>query len=192
LIDFENVQPKNLALLEPHPFDVLVFIGANQIKLPRNVVLAMQALGKKAKYVEIDGSGPNALDFHIAYYIGELVAADPKGIFHIISKDRGFDPLIRHLKAKKIDVRRESDLAEIPPLRIPKKAKEDDKIDAIVRNLQGRGQSRPRKVKTLQNTINNLVSEDLSEDELVAVINELKERKLITVSNGSVRYTLPG
>ena len=79
-----------------------------------------------------------------------------------------------------------------PALRIPKKAKEDDKIDAIVRNLQGRGQSRPRKVKTLQNTINNLVSEDLSEDELVAVINELKERKLITVSNGSVRYTLPG
>ena len=192
LIDFENVQPKNLALLESHPFEVFVFIGATQTKLPRNVVLAMQALGKQATYVEIDGTGPNALDFHIAYYIGELVAADPKGIFHIISKDRGFDPLIRHLKAKKIDVRRESDLAEIPPLRIPKKAKKDDKIEAIVRNLVGRGQSRPRKLKTLQNTISNLVSEDLSDEEMTAVIDELKKRKLIAVTNGSVRYTLPG
>ena len=191
LIDFENVQPKNLSLLESHPFEVLVFIGATQTKLPRHVVVAMQALGKQARYVEIDGSGPNALDFHIAYYIGELVAADPMGKFHIISKDKGFDPLIRHLKGKKVDIRRESDLAEIPPLRIPKKAKKDDKIDAIVRNLIGRGQSRPRKLKTLQNTISNLVSEDLGDAEMTAVIDELKRRKLIAVTNGSVRYTLP-
>jgi len=146
LIDFENVQPKNLSILAAHPFKVLVFIGANQTKVPRHVAVAMQALGDRAKYVEIDGSGPNALDFHIAYYIGELAAADPTGSFHIISKDKGFDPLIRHLKGKKIQVRRETDLAEIPNLRIPKKAKKDDMIDAIVKNLVGRGPSRPRKV----------------------------------------------
>lgn len=191
LIDFENVQPKNLMLLETHPFKVFVFIGANQTKLPRHVVVAMQALGSKAKYVEIDGSGPNALDFHIAYYIGELAAADPKGHFHIISKDRGFDPLIRHLTGKKIWVRRVNDLAEIPDLRIPKKAKADDKIDAIVNNLIGRGQSRPRKVKTLQNTISHLVSEELSNAELTTLIDELQKRKFIVVTNGNIRYTLP-
>jgi hypothetical protein len=191
LIDFENVQPKNLALLEPHPFEVLVFVGANQTKLPRNVVLAMQALGRKAKYVEIDGSGPNALDFHIAYYIGELVAANRQGVFHIISKDKWFDPLVRHLKGMNVNIRRETDLAEIPPLRIPKQAKKDDKIDAIVKNLAGRGLARPRKVRTLQNTISNLVSEKLSESELLAIIDELKKRKYIAVVNGNIRYTLP-
>ena len=67
LIDFENVQPKNLELLEGHPFKVLVFVGANQTKLPMPVVKAMQALGQKAEYIEISGSGRNALDFHIAY-----------------------------------------------------------------------------------------------------------------------------
>jgi len=191
LVDFENVQPKNLNLLETQPFKVFVFIGANQTKLPRHVVVSMQALGGNAKYVEIDGSGPNALDFHIAYYMGALVAADPQGHFHIISKDKGFDPLIRHLKGKKIWVRRENDLAEIPNLRIPKKAKADDKIDAIVNNLIGRGQSRPRKIKTLQNTISHLVSEELSNGELADLVRELQKRKFIVVSNGNIRYTLP-
>ncbi len=191
LIDFENVQPKNLGILAAHPFKVFVFIGANQTKVPRHVAVAMQALGGKAQYVEIDGSGPNALDFHIAYYIGELAAADPAGNFHIISKDRGFDPLIRHLKGKKIHVRRESDLAEIPNLRIPKQAKKDDVIDAIVKNLIGRGQSRPRKVKTLQNTIGHLVSEKLDEKQLAALVNELQKRKLIVVSKGNIKYKLP-
>lgn len=191
LIDFENVQPKNLNLLETQPFKVYVFIGANQVKLPRHVVVAMQALGSNAEYIEIDGSGPNALDFHIAYYIGELAAADPDGQFHIISKDKGFDPLIRHLKGRKIRIRRANDLAEIPLLRIPSKAKKDDKIDAIVKNLVSRGQSRPRKVKTLQNTINNLIAEDLNEADLAALIQELQKRKLIAVNKGNIKYTLP-
>jgi len=191
LIDFENVQPKNLGLLGEQPFEVYVFIGANQTKLPRNVVVAMQALGQRAQYVEIDGSGPNALDFHIAYYMGALTAADSEGNFHIVSRDKGFDPLIRHLKGKKIRVRRIVDVAEIPKLRIPGKTETSEMIDLIVRNLIGRGHSRPRKVRTLQNTIDNLVSDKLNEDDLAELIGELEKRKLIAIKNGNVRYTLP-
>lgn len=190
LIDFENVQPKNLHILATHPFNVFVFIGANQSKVSRHVAVGMQSLGDRAKYVEIEGSGPNALDFHIAYYIGELTAADPAGSFHIISKDKGFDPLIRHLKAKKIRIRRESDLAEIPNLRISKKTTTDEMIESIVKNLVGRGQSRPRKVKTLQNTISNLIAETLDNTQLTEIINELRKRKFIVVDNGNVKYTL--
>ncbi|MCH9696234.1 MAG: hypothetical protein K0U72_17090 [Gammaproteobacteria bacterium] len=191
LIDFENVQPKNLAILEAHPFKVFVFIGANQTKVPRHVAVAMQTMGERAKYVEIDGSGPNALDFHIAYYLGELCTRDSAGSYHVISKDKGFDPLIRHLKGKKIKVRRENDLAEIPNLRIPKKTKKADKIDAIVKNLVNRGHARPRKVKTLQNTISNLVSEALTDTELAELVEEMRKRKLIVVNNGNIKYTLP-
>ena len=191
LIDFENVQPKNLGLLAEQPFQVFVFIGANQTKLPRNVVVAMQALGARAQYVEIDGSGPNALDFHIAYYMGTLAAADQKGSFHIVSRDKGFDPLIRHLKGRKIRARRVIDIAEIPNLRIPGKTKKSEMIDLIVKNLVDRGHSRPRKVKTLQNTIDNLISDRLSESELAGLVGEMEKRKLIAIENGNVRYTLP-
>ena len=95
LIDFENVQPRNLEILASHPFKVFVFVGANQVKIPYDLATAMQGLGENAKYIKITGNGPNALDFHIAFYVGELSTHDPEGYFHIISKDTGFDPLIK-------------------------------------------------------------------------------------------------
>ena len=61
LIDFENVQPSNLDVLQHHPFQVLVFVGATQTKVPFDLAAAMQALGNSAQYVKIAGSGKNAL-----------------------------------------------------------------------------------------------------------------------------------
>ena len=190
LVDFENVQPRNLELLREHPFRVLVFIGANQTKFPRHFVVAMQALGEQADYIEIAGNGPNALDFHIAYYIGELAAKEPDADFHIISRDRGFDPLIRHLNGKQVRVRREKDLAEIPELRIPDTTSRYEQIAAIVKNLRQRGHSRPRKVKTLQNTINTLFTKKLDQAELDAITDELEKRNLIVVKQNNVSYRL--
>ena len=192
LIDFENVHPRNLELVTKHPFKVFVFVGANQTKVPFDLADSMQLLGNNAKYIKIAGNGQNALDFHIAFYIGELAGKDPKAHFHIISKDKGFDPLIRYLKEKrKIKVMRETDLAEIPVLRVPVSTSNDEKIAAIVKNLGGRGQSRPRKVRTLENTINTLFTRKLEKDELGRLIKELQKRKLIVVNQGNVSYKLP-
>ena len=161
LIDFENVHPKNLELLTKHPFKVFVFVGANQTKLPFDLADSMQLLGNDAKYIKISGNGQNALDFHIAYYVGELAGKDPGAHFHIISKDKGFDPLIKHLTSRKTSIKRVKDIAEIPLLRVPVTTSNDEKIAAIVKNLGGRGQSRPRKIRTLENTINNLFTQKL-------------------------------
>jgi hypothetical protein len=46
LIDFENVQPTNLAILAKHSFKIYVFVGANQCKIPFDLASALQALGK--------------------------------------------------------------------------------------------------------------------------------------------------
>ena len=47
--------------------------------------------------VRIEGSGENALDFHIAYIIGKN--SHDQDVGHIIlSKDKGFDPLIAYLR----------------------------------------------------------------------------------------------
>ncbi len=191
LIDFENVQPKNLEILTNHPFKIFVFVGANQTKVPFDLVTAMQNFGDNAKYIKIAGNGPNALDFHIAFYIGQLSLQDPKGFFHIISKDTGFDPLIKHLRTKKIRINREKDLAEIPVLRISSATSNDEKISAIIKNLAGRGQSRPRKVTTLANTINSLFTKKLQDSELMSLINTLKQKEFIVVNDGNVSYKLP-
>ena len=191
LIDFENVHPKNLELLTTHPFKVFVFVGANQTKVPFDLADSMQLLGRSARYIKISGNGQNALDFHIAYYVGELAAKDPDAHFHIISKDRGFDPLIKHLKGRKIRIQRERDLAEIPILRVSNTTSSDEKIAAIIKNLGGRGQARPRKVRTLENTINTLFTKKLDKNELSSLIKELQKRKLIVVNQSNVSYKLP-
>ncbi|APZ44441.1 hypothetical protein BW247_00305 [Acidihalobacter ferrooxydans] len=191
LIDFENVQPGNLEALKRPAFKVVVFVGANQAKIPFDLAAAMQTLGDAARYVKIASAGKNALDFHIAYYIGELVAREPDAYFHIISRDTGFDPLIKHLKGRKIRVQRERDLAEIPGLRLPTATSHEDTLQAIVKNLAGRGQSRPRKVNTLSNTIRSLLAETLSDAQLATRVNALEQRGYIKVTDGKVAYHLP-
>src|SRR3712207_2074615 len=100
LIDFENVQPKDISLVKGGPFKVKVFLGPNQSKVPVALAAALQTLGGNAEYVLVETAGNNAVDFHIAYYMGVLSAEDPTAYFHIISKDGGFDPLMKHLKAR--------------------------------------------------------------------------------------------
>src|SRR5512139_1668904 len=93
LVDFENVQPKDIGLLKDGPFRVKVFLGPNQSKIPVSLAAALQSLGERVEYIMLEAAGNNALDFHIAYYIGALSVVEPAAFFHIISKDAGFDPL---------------------------------------------------------------------------------------------------
>ncbi len=191
LIDFENVQPTNIEILKKHPFKIFVFVGESQVRIPFEIANALQEFGSEAKYIKITGNGQNSLDFHIAFYIGQLSLQDPEGYFHIVSKDTGFDPLVKHLRDKKIKVNRINNLAEIPILRISNTTDKDEKISAIVKNLAGRGQSRPRKITTLSNTINSLFTNKLDENELQSVIKLLQAKKYISLNQENVSYNLP-
>ncbi|HBI14335.1 MAG TPA: hypothetical protein DDY20_02255 [Desulfobulbaceae bacterium] len=191
LIDFENVQPTNIEILKKHPFKIFVFVGENQVRIPFEIANALQEFGSEAKYIKIKGNGQNSLDFHIAFYIGQLSIQDQEGYFHIVSKDTGFDPLVKHLRNKKIKANRVNDLAEIPILRISNTTNNDEKISAIVKNLAGRGQSRPRKITTLSNTINSLFTNKLDENELQGVIKILQAKQYISLNQENVSYNLP-
>jgi hypothetical protein len=119
LIDFENVQPASVAALDAEHFHVIVFCGANQTKVGLDLATVMQRMGSRAQYLQISGNGSNALDFHIAFYIGELANRDPSAFFHIISKDTGFDPLVAHLKSRKILSARSKTIADMPIFKAP-------------------------------------------------------------------------
>lgn len=192
LIDYENVQPKNLAALKDvskgHAFKVYVFVGANQSRIPRELVFEMQTLGRNAQYVEITGSGKNAADFHIAFYLGALAEPGSDDEFHIVSRDTGFDPLIRHLQAKNIRAARRRDLFEIPWLQSSETESLGEKIDQVTRNFDLRGHSRPRKVRTLKASIRSLFGDNVNDDELEALVQGLKERKYIAIQGEAIKY----
>ena len=113
LIDYENVQVKSLALLNGDQFRVRVFLGKNNTKIDRELADTMQKMGDRADYIMLESSGKNALDFHIAYYLGVLVGVDPTAHFHIISKDTDFDPLVKHLKTRTVLAARTKSIEEM-------------------------------------------------------------------------------
>ena len=191
LIDYENVQPEAMAVLRDEHFKVIVFVGANQTKVTFEVASALQDMGDRAEYIKITGNGSNALDFHIAYYIGQLASKEPDAYFHIVSNDGGFDPLIQHLKTKKILASRSKDVTEIPLVKVANSKSPTDKLAVIVTDLQRRGSSKPRAVKTLSSTINSIFQKQLSEQEVATLLAALVKHGVVAVNGTKVSYMLP-
>ena len=108
LVDFENVQPDTLEALANGAFKVKVFVGAQQAKgrVSFEFSESMQKLGSHAEYVRIARSGPNAVDMHIAYYVGRLIEKEPHSKVYVISRDTDFDPLMEYLQDKGSGARR--------------------------------------------------------------------------------------
>jgi hypothetical protein len=222
LIDFENIQPNNLEILKSLQFKLLIFVGSNQKKISFEMVEIIQSFGSNAEYIKIDGNGQNALDFHIAFYIGKMSSLEKDPYFHIISKDTGFDPLIRHLKLKKIKVQRVKDVSEIPIIKnmttktisenlikkeiIPKIA--ENKITPIKKAISKNSNTdeninkiikylvqkvgKPSTKKTLVNSINDLFQKKLTEKEIENLLDEIIKREYISMDNTKVNYSLPG
>ena len=190
LIDYENVQPKSLSLLDGHAFKVLVFVGASQSKVSFEIVSKIHTLGNNAEYVQISANGRNALDFHIAFTIGELSKSDENASFYIVSKDTGFDPLIEYLRKKGIPALRSGDIRDIPILNAHNLKAVPEKLETIIRNLSSRSAGKPRKVKTLANTINALFQKSMKEAELKTLIQALEKHGHISIEGEKVTYHL--
>ncbi|HTR00619.1 MAG TPA: PIN domain-containing protein [Candidatus Acidoferrum sp.] len=211
MIDFENVRVTTLPLLKDRGFHVKVFLGPKEARLPVDLVLAMHALGQHADYIKLDAGGSNALDFHIAYYLGKLATENPDSHFSIISKDKGFDPLVAHLQSKKIVCTRVATIEELlklphvpsalpkepiatkpkaqPPQQPPVKQTLTPTLQTVIDNLKSRGSSRPRKLKTLTSTIKALPLK-LNDQQVTQVIADLQALGYVTTKEGQVSYRL--
>lgn len=98
-LDCENIAPRTLEALGGNQ-KVFLFLGEKAKKPDWGITESIHAGGDKVEIIRISGQGNNALDFHIAYYLGRYAHADPKASFTIVSKDKGFDPLVRHMGSK--------------------------------------------------------------------------------------------
>ena len=190
LIDYENVQPEAISALDQEYFKVIVFVGATQSKVTYEVAIAMQKLGNKAEYIKIAGNGPNALDFHIAFYIGRISAKEPDTYFHIVSKDTGFDPLIAHLKSMKIPVLRSKDVSEIQIVKASTSKTIEEKINVVTDYLISRGTAVPKTIKTLTSTIQSVFQKNIPEAEQETIIAAMQEQGAIAVVGSKVSYNL--
>jgi hypothetical protein len=113
LVDFENVQKIDLSLLDDS-FWAIIFVGQFQ-KQPR---LKGQTDHKnkfrRLDFQKIEGHGKNALDFHIAFELGRVFETEPDINCIVLSRDKGFDPLLQFLNKKGLKCQRIDSLDELP------------------------------------------------------------------------------
>ncbi|HUQ11990.1 MAG TPA: PIN domain-containing protein [Steroidobacteraceae bacterium] len=210
LVDFENVQPDSLEELSSGAFRVKVFVGANQAKgrVSFEFSESMQKLGSHAEYVRIARSGPNAVDMHIAYFVGRLLEKEPHAALFIISRDTDFDPLVEYLQAHGSSCRRVKSIAELTKLVprapvVPKSASraappspakkaQSDRLAPIIKHLHSlRG--KPSTRKTLVTTIGAYFKQHggaLADKVVEQLIDELIRLKYVSQAGPKVSYHL--
>ena len=188
LIDSENVKPDYIEKLNHEHFRVVVFVGANLKTLNFAIVNALQSLGSNGSYVQTSSHGRSALDFHIAYYIGKLSAVHPEAYFHIISKDKGFDPLIKHLRDQKIFCSRWASILEIPLVRSTDKLPPRQRAADFYEKRIALAKARPATVTSLKSAILSHFHRVLSAEEVDKVLKALTAAGHVVVNGNKVAY----
>ena len=195
-IDYENVQSVDPSRIAHMDFKVWLFAGVSQSRIPIELVKSTQALGNKLEWVSIDGNGPNALDFHIAYYLGAHAANNSKDEYFILSKDKGFDPLLKHVAKLKVKCRRIGTISEIEPLQRPtaknKRAPDSDSAYAkIIENLSQIAETkRPRNRKTLRGHVKTIIGKSQTDEKIDDIISQLFASRVVTDADGGLAYRL--
>ena len=147
-IDYENVSESDLTRVSGKAVRVFMILGTRHKKLPTSLFLFAQDHPEQVRIIQTPVDGRNALDFVLTLELGRMIAADPEGYFHIVSKDTDFDSVVRHLKGEKKRIARHASLAEIPALRTL-----DERLALIKAELEDATKSRPSTRKTLENKI---------------------------------------
>ncbi len=213
LIDLENIQPDTLHPLKEAGYQLRVFVGATQTRISVELARQVQAFGNRAEYIQIESTGKNALDFHIAFYMGQLAARNPGSQFLVITRDTGFDPLLQHLRKQGIQANRRS--SAIPPAiqmpqkepvkpvlqtpvantypaspktaaRLPAQMSEKERLAHIHQYLNKAGRARPGKHQTLANMLDALFRKQLDAKTIEALIKQ----GVVSECQGTIYYTL--
>lgn len=183
LIDFENVRPAGIPAIHENQ-NVFIFAGDNQNKIDYDLVRATQPYGNRVQWIKIKGSGRNALDFHISFYLGKLSAIHAQASFFILSKDKGFDPLVRYLENSGIQCKRITQLQDF----ITGKAVDVDGIYAKILKMLLKIDlaRRPKRIRTLKAFIGS--RDKLDGVKVDTIIKRLADEKVIVLNEEKVSY----
>jgi hypothetical protein len=139
------------------------------------LVLKSQELGIQVEWIQINGSGKNALDFHITFVLGRLTQKDSEAFFHIISKDTGFDPLIAYLKSQKILCKRSEEISLITSLVWDETISSEETYKIVFQKLASIDKKcRPKSESTLK----NYIKAQLGLKESTPIVNEVYQKFL--------------
>ncbi len=190
-VDFENVPSIDLRPVEGKPVKVTLLIGKQQKKLDLALVQQIHRLAAQVDLVEVGASGRNALDLTLACYLGRAVQATAGAQFHIVSKDKDFDPLIAHLKAAGLKVARHPSIASVPfagttaGKGAPAKNTPEARLERFIAGLQDPNRKdRPARRRTLIKHIKSQLGKETSDEAAEAIVARLCAENILEVAAG--------
>lgn len=108
-----------------------------------------------------------------------------------MSRDKGFDPLIRHLKDNHILAERHESFAKAFGVSGGTLASLQERIKVVTERLTKNKKNRPKREKTLRSQINAYFGKQLSERELTEMQLALIGAKLVEITpQGAVIYKI--
>lgn len=188
-IDYENVCESDLFLVADKDSIVFLILGHHQEKLPVKVTFFAQQYPSKLRIIQTKVVGHNALDFVLALELGRQLAADPDGVFHIVSKDTDFQSIVLHLTAEERRIARHKSLAEIPIFRVPRSPA--DRLTDLIQQLRNRSsKNRPGSRAKLENLIRSSFGVQTEPEFVTKTIDRLLREKILTFTDtGKIQYT---
>lgn len=174
-IDFENIGSLKQINLKQYQ-RIYIFCGAKQNHLP---LAQISTLGfTEFVLFKTDATSKNNVDFHICYYLGKLDHAETTNIrFIVISNDKGYDNLIRHIQK---NGRKCSRLSSNPPPISPQKSAIEIKIQNIINSILGNGLSKlPRTKQKLKNFIKSRLGKDVADNHVNNIYKRLMKNEAI-------------
>ena len=207
-VDFENVQEIDPEVFGHKSVSFTLLLGPVQKKLDTALVEQLLNHAGTVELVRLAESGKNALDFALAFYLGRAVQSDPLGFFHIVSHDKGYDPLVEHLRHRHIRVRRHEDFSElhfngdgkavvsspkekdtpppaakpVPPPTSPRSSPTrplSEHAQLLLGHLRKSAKNRPGSTTTLVRHTRSLLANKVTDIEAKSLIDELHARKLL-------------
>lgn len=195
LVDFENVHQIDLSVIGAKSVFFTLLIGAKQKRLDTELVEKLMVHAASVELVRLTSSGKNALDFALAYHLGRVTITDPSAYFHIISKDKGFDPLIEQMKARGLRALRHDDFSTLTFTFRPKEkpaATANGELQArVLAHLRKNPRNRPKRRKTLESHLESFTGNNGTKVEVSKLIQTLISAGHIRIGDkGSVSYSL--
>jgi hypothetical protein len=173
------------------------FFGASQKTVPTEFLKRALKGGDRFEPIDIAGHGKNALDFHIAFYLGECLTRSPGTRCVVLSKDKGFDPLLKHLAGRGFSVRRETTLgaafprtastAAVSASRSSPERWEDTELQRLVDLEEAK---RPRTRKRLVAHIYNHWKKEIAEADANQFVDRLIAAGKLSETGSAVTYHL--
>lgn len=173
LVDFENVQQVDFSRLDK-TYSVVIFVGASQKNIPIELVTNAQKFGIPVEWKKIEGNGSNALDFHIAMELGRILENSNKPECVVLSKDKGFDPLLRFLTKSGLKCERLNSLLELDSA-IVSNEPNYQRVYEVLSKTEKR--NLPRRRKTLTKHIQAIFQNKLPQAEVDKIIDILFANK---------------